>query len=90
MRSRPNMKPASLTPYQGMKFAKKATFNWKAADFSLHRVSKHEFTTLMQHYLKIGEVKGISSGSYRAFVGAGNNCHLIKKVLKDRGHWTFT
>ena len=44
---------------------------------------------MIQSYLHINEVKPISLGYYRAYIGPGNNCNLIKKILKERGYWCF-
>ena len=67
----------------------KKVYNWKTAPFPLQKISKLEFFSLIQSYLHLNEVKPIPSGYYRAYIGGGNNCNLVKKILKERGHWCF-
>lgn len=43
----------------------------------------------MRYYANVEEIIPIQSGFYKAHVGYGNNCTLIKKLLKDRGYWTI-
>ena len=45
--------------------------------------------SLIRFYLNIGAINPIPNGFYRAYIGPGNNCTLIKKTLKERGYWTI-
>ena len=57
--------------------------------FPLDRVTNEDFTGLMRGYLGLSTVRPITHGHYRAYVGYGNNCNLIKKILKERGYWVI-
>ena len=54
---------------------------------ALNKIDKEMFSSLIRFYLEVGPVNPINSGFYRAYIGPGNNCGIIKKCLKERGHW---
>ena len=42
---------------------------------------------MIRGYLGVSNVNPLSHGYYRVYVGYGNNCGLIKKMLKEKGYW---
>jgi hypothetical protein len=62
--------------------------NWKTAVFPLIKVEKASVNKILLRYLRIENVIPPVLGSYKFYLGEGNNCQLIRQALKSRGYWS--